>query len=74
MDERVTLQHVETGHLTEVPDLPDVLADFADRGWYPFDVAAAREAALRDPRYGTYDAEATATGSAEPSATENEKE
>lgn len=35
MSERIYLVHKETHGTTEVPDDPTVLADYAERGWFP---------------------------------------
>ena len=64
---RVYLVHALTGGATEVPDDPHVLADFADRGWFPAEKPAVADVFVPDPSglgakkldpsyYGTNDA------------------
>lgn len=47
--DRVYLKHVETGLTTEVVNDPDVLADFADRGWLPAERPAYADIFIPDP-------------------------
>lgn len=64
--DRVYLKHKETGGTTEVVNDPDVLADFADRGWLPAERPAIADVFIPHPSgfgqkeldasfYGTYD-------------------
>lgn len=49
MADRVFLQHEVTGGTTEVINDPDVLAEFADRGWHPASRPATSHIFIPDP-------------------------